>query len=77
MTCRLLDHLRALQGIQENQPELLGASVFGANEIYTRLKAFKSQLVKDGDSKALYAIHKEVEPCPLIENAMLVLNSTS
>lgn len=32
--------------LQQRQPDLLGVSVFGPNEIYTRLKGFKAKLLE-------------------------------
>lgn len=32
--------------LQQRQPDLLGASVFGPNEIYARLKTYKTSLLK-------------------------------
>ncbi|KAI0955894.1 hypothetical protein AcV7_006436 [Taiwanofungus camphoratus] len=51
---------------KENQPNLLGASVFGSNEIYSRLKAFKSHLLQSGQSgrmPKLYFVKVDVQAC--------------
>ncbi|PIL35516.1 hypothetical protein GSI_02244 [Ganoderma sinense ZZ0214-1] len=51
---------------KERQPESLGASVFGPNEIYTKLKAFKTRLTS-GNPKAklpkLYFVKVDVQAC--------------
>ena len=38
---------------QENQQPRLGASVFGPNEVYTKLKAFKTYLLSKSKSGVL------------------------
>jgi telomerase reverse transcriptase len=38
---------------QQRQPEMLGASVFGPNDIYPRLKAYKAKLLEDHPSGIL------------------------
>ena len=39
--------------VQNRQSDRLGASVFGPNEVYTKLKAFKSHLTGGDASKKL------------------------
>ena len=39
---------------QERQPASLGASVFGPNEIYAKLKAFKTRLTGGNPKTKLY-----------------------
>ncbi|CAL1716650.1 unnamed protein product [Somion occarium] len=51
---------------KENQRSLLGASVFGPNEVYTRLKAFKSHLLSQTTSgilPRLYFVKVDVQAC--------------
>lgn len=38
---------------QTAKPELVGASVFGHNEIYTQLKAFRTRLISSGTSRRM------------------------
>ena len=38
---------------QQRQPELIGASVFGTNEIYSKIKAFKTRLTTSYKSNEL------------------------
>ena len=40
-------------GKQTAKPELMGASVFGHNEIYTQLKAYRSRLISASPSGCL------------------------
>ncbi len=39
---------------KESQKHLLGASVFGQNEIYAKLKEFKTKLLQDKPDGQLY-----------------------
>lgn len=41
---------------KESQKHLLGASVFGQNEIYAKLKEFKGKLLRDKPDGNLYAV---------------------
>ncbi|QRW13350.1 telomerase reverse transcriptase [Ceratobasidium sp. AG-Ba] len=45
-------------------PELLGASVFGSNDIYRKLSAFKASVLKpDGSMPKLYFVKLDVRAC--------------
>jgi telomerase reverse transcriptase len=51
---------------KQRQPDLLGASVFGPNEIYAQLKAYKARLLKDHPSgilPKLYFVKVDVQAC--------------
>ncbi|CCM03069.1 uncharacterized protein FIBRA_05189 [Fibroporia radiculosa] len=51
---------------KDNQPGLLGASVFGSNEIYSRLKTFKTRLLNASVDKTLpklYFVKVDVQAC--------------
>lgn len=51
---------------RRRQPDLLGASVFGPNEIYARLKAFKTRLLDrypSGQFPKLYFVKVDVQAC--------------
>ena len=46
---------------QENQPKLLGASAFGSNEVYMKLKAFKSRLLEHSpEGKLCVCVHSNI-----------------
>ncbi|KAG8744116.1 hypothetical protein FRC10_010797 [Ceratobasidium sp. 414] len=50
--------------IQTQKPEMLGASVFGSNDIYRRLSAFKSSVLRpDGSMPKLYFVKLDVRAC--------------
>lgn len=51
---------------KRRQPDLLGASVFGPNEIYARLKTFKTRLLErypSGKFPKLYFVKVDVQAC--------------
>ncbi|EIN09703.1 hypothetical protein PUNSTDRAFT_20563, partial [Punctularia strigosozonata HHB-11173 SS5] len=55
-----------LTNIQVNKPDLLGASVFGSNDIYPRLKAYKARLLENsaaGKLPQLYFVKVDVQAC--------------
>ncbi|KAL4072692.1 hypothetical protein V8B97DRAFT_339516 [Scleroderma yunnanense] len=52
--------------LQQRQPDLLGVSVFGPNEIYTRLKGFKARLLEQyphGNFPKFYFVKVDVQAC--------------
>lgn len=61
---------------KQQQPDLLGASVFSSNEIYQKLKKFKTELLKDtpsGKLPKLYFVKVDVQACfDTIDQTMLL-----